>query len=703
MQSVPSVAPRGTPGSANSPNSGPSRTRLRLLSTSPHNPDRRGTTPAQRSAFWKAPIEWARVCHAARLGSTQQWLLCFLAEYLFGMCAHSGDSYQLEGVPTSYREAYCTLHGIGAEDLDDVEELDHMSLGRSWAHLGQRRIVVRRLEEGKGWRGGRGYRYHLAHPDYWDSEEDAQGAEEPDPDGGRPHVWLDWQGRPTPVWTTPRRAKPTGPPRLPDESENPAPWPVDNHGGRCVPACTHSHGHYIRKEDIPGMNLAMGDCAIDDRHIDRWVGQGRRERRNLLTEVRRWLKRELPCWEESLSSDRRRLPPRLVAKLTQHARSVNAAPHWRWDEHDIGRAIARCVDCAEHDAAVERELAALEAAEVEVVEERSAAEVLAQGEVLLGRASDVLTRAKPLQADITKVRLVALGSATIELSRALQPLREGNLAELALAVALLEMDDWTELVLLEYEIELAAEARPEVAERIGAVKGLDVLDIAGRGVEVRVPDESRDPVEVDTSRPKRGDATTAQRVPPERGRILDFGSRRKAPEDPQHGPRSETPWMDPAVTVHRPKQRARVDAVGPLPSVRSGDGTDVVRGTERDAAGEPPAVLVGLRPPDAEDHLTGDIGDVLDIERHEFRPPQPRGEADEEQAPIPTAGRGVGTGPRHRRDFVWGDATLRSAWGPSVTTQQGVLSPMDKVCRRRGIKFLGSVLPGDGGEVDGDG
>ena len=101
----------------------------------------------------------------------------------------------------------------------------------------------------------------------------------------------------------------------------------------------------------------------------------------------------------------------------------------------------------------------------------------------------------------------------------------------------------------------------------------------------------------------------------------------------RHGLARQPLGSDAAVPVDRPEDGTGFDPGNGKPAVE-GEDRAVAGPAEGDADLAPRPFLVGLRAPERDDQPLPDALDVVAIEPHDFRSPEPAGEADQEQRPV---------------------------------------------------------------------
>ena len=129
-------------------------------------------------------------------------------------------------------------------------------------------------------------------------------------------------------------------------------------------------------------------------------------------------------------------------------------------------------------------------------------------------------------------------------------------------------------------------------------------------------------------------AKPARRLWPEKPAGSMLGGGDALLEDERHGLTRKPLGGDTAMPVDGPENGAGFDPGNRKPAVKREDGA-VTGSAEGDADLTPRAFLIGLRAPERDDDPLPDALDVAAIEAHDFRPPEPAREAEQEQRPIP--------------------------------------------------------------------
>ena len=137
---------------------------------------------------------------------------------------------------------------------------------------------------------------------------------------------------------------------------------------------------------------------------------------------------------------------------------------------------------------------------------------------------------------------------------------------------------------------------------------------------------------VETPAQGAGGEAGAQAVAGEAGRV-DAGGGDALLDDERHGFARQPLGGDAAMPVDGPEDRASFDPGNGKPAFKGEDGA-VAGSAEGDADLTPRAFLVGLGAPERDDEPLPDALDVVAIEPHDFRAPEPAREADEEQRPV---------------------------------------------------------------------
>lgn len=392
------------------------RPKLRRYSESPHNPDRRGTTPALVGLYARFPFELAHACQRAHLSWWQRAIVDYLAGYLLGPY---GDTFQSEGLETCYREAGQAL----GWDLRET--------GKRWRWCMEHRIVVRCQETGT-WRGPKAYRYHLTHPREWRLTHAPDGIPAPE----LIHElsgWTDEEGERVAVIHLPSGSR-TKLPCLPGD-ENPA--PVDNSAGHVGDPPHIRTGVPSTEEENLLVNCTISRSLVDEMYLKRWTGNGSSERRGLLVEVSRWLDRMHPSWE-GLAPKTGAIPTALVVSVRMRLESIDVRTDAKWHSSLVRSAIARSVElraCLKRD---EEELERTKE-QIERKEREERARVLAEyGRGLVDRADRVITMANAMETRISTRERVDLTVCMEELHNAISRLERGEVEELELAFALVD-------------------------------------------------------------------------------------------------------------------------------------------------------------------------------------------------------------------------------------------------------------------------
>lgn len=688
--------------------------RLRLQRNSPHNSSRLGTTPAIVGLYEQRPHVIDRACMRAWLDAWERAAVDFLSHFLFGVYS---EHFQDTGVPTSYREVAQWM----SEQADT--EVTHQDVGVLFGELLRRRIILRKAEDHTDWRGPQAYRYTLAHPSVWDSEGLSREVET---DGGVEPVWEGWRDRVGDELPTLRfkRGQRDKLPVLPVEyaPADPEPEPVDNsrfHVGTEIgqSGLLRTGSSYEVDSDIrgrvpsnpekkPGM---IFDCGhpIWGYWIIRWVGKGCRERRWLLEEVLYWLDRDRPGWREVPFRDIRSVPPKLVEDVRRRLNDIDSDSEADWNPGVAAQAIVAA--SLEHAAierySEERDRRADEDQQREQLQ--TVRGMLQSAKDLRARASAVLALPRRMHGETSRREIRDLAATTLQLSRMLDAGDEAISQEFEVFRALVLRIVWEDgLDCIEEECRRARrllDRSPERSEHVGTVERISLLDVAGRGVDELVPDMAPDPVEGDFPTSQLGDTAPSEGMTPEGGRVFDLRSGCELADHSSDGAGNQRPVHDSPVTVDGPEEWTGLDLGGSPPLSDGPNRAEQVRCPEWDPDDPADPTLVRLVPPDTDDHLSGDVGQVIDEQRHQGTAAESCGKSHGQHGPISEATEALFAVLRHREDLGEYQGPFLSPWGDSEFANQSVHSPLYQCFTRRRVEARLGVLSGNRGDMSPDG
>jgi hypothetical protein len=159
---------------------------------------------------------------------------------------------------------------------------------------------------------------------------------------------------------------------------------------------------------------------------------------------------------------------------------------------------------------------------------------------------------------------------------------------------------------------------------------------------------------------------------------------------------------NPVAGADAAEQRSCLPFGGRLPGVEGPDGAGLDMAAARQADLGPLPCLVGLAAPDPELQPAGNLGNILDPERHKFRAPQGAGETEEQQRPVPPPARAYVTGGQQlAQDVEREGGGLRDR--PTLRPQQPVERPANVAVRRVPGQVVEAVHLAQGREPAADG